>query len=158
MKLRVNGASHSIDEPGVTSLLSLLRESLRVTSPKPGCEQGGCGACTVLIDGLPHRSCLVPVASLDGAEVVTLEGLSDGDRLTPLQQAFYEEYAAQCGYCTPGMIVAATHLLSLGNETVTRQDIETIMGGHLCRCTGYVKIFAAVEAAARRQARTVDKP
>lgn len=149
MKLTVNGEGRQVDDDPLASLLSVLREKLGITSPKAGCEQGGCGACTVLVDGQPVRSCLTPVARVDGASVTTVEGLGNGHELTPLQQAFYAKYGAQCGYCTSGMILAATHLLDQHpGEPVTREQIEFEMGGHLCRCTGYVKIIEAVQAAA----------
>ena len=112
MHLVVNGLRHEIRAGGLTSLLRVLREELFILSPKAGCEQGGCGACTVLIDGEPRRSCLTPIAAIDGAEVTTLEGLSDGVDLAPIQQAFYDSYAAQCGFCSPGMMMAATALLA----------------------------------------------
>lgn len=149
MRLNVNGEDRQVDADPLASLLHVLREGLGITSPKAGCEQGGCGACTVLVDGQPIRSCLTPVARVDGASVTTVEGLGNGRDLTPLQQAFYAKYGAQCGYCTSGMIVAATHLLEQNpGQPVTRQQIEREMGGHLCRCTGYVKIIEAVQAAA----------
>ena len=112
MHLVVNGLEHDIRSDGLTSLLRVLREELFIMSPKAGCEQGGCGACTVLIDGEPRRACLTPVAAVEGAAVTTVEGLSDGVDLAPIQQAFYEGYASQCGFCSPGMMMAATALLA----------------------------------------------
>jgi len=145
MHLIVNGVEHEIRSDALTSLLRVLREELFVMSPKAGCEQGGCGACTVLIDGQPRRSCLTPVAAIDGASVTTVEGLSDGVELAPIQQAFFDGYAAQCGFCSPGMMMAATALLA---ETphASREQIMEALEGHICRCTGYVKIIAAVES------------
>src|ERR1700752_2730733 len=107
MQLIVNGAPHHVESPALTSLLQVLREEVGVTSPKAGCEQGGCGACTVLVDGEPRRSCLTPVASVDGAAIRTVEGLGTPENLSPIQQAFTHHYAAQCGFCTSGMMMAA---------------------------------------------------
>ncbi len=147
MNLTVNGRTHEVEGAPLTPLLHVLREELTITSPKAGCQQGGCGACTVLVDGDPVRSCLVPVAAVDGAEVTTLEGIGTPERLAPVQAAFYEEYGSQCGFCTPGFLLA-THALLERNPSPTRADIEQALAGHVCRCTGYVKILAAVEAAA----------
>jgi aerobic carbon-monoxide dehydrogenase small subunit len=149
INLTVNGVEEEIRSDALTPLLRVLREELHITSPKAGCEQGGCGSCTVLIDGEPRRSCLTPVAAVEGAEITTLEGLSpDGIQLAPIQQAFYDLYASQCGFCSPGMMMASTALL---NETphASREQIMEALEGHICRCTGYVKIIAAVESVAR---------
>src|SRR3954471_9501476 len=105
MLLTVNGIAQEIGSPGLPPLLHVLREELSITSPKAGCQQGGCGACTVLVAGEPRRSCLLPLAALDGAEVTTVEGLGEPEELSPVQAAFYERYAAQCGFCTSGMIM-----------------------------------------------------
>jgi len=147
MKLTVNGAVHEVESPPLTTLLAVLREELRITSPKAGCEQGGCGACTVLVAGEARRACLLPLAALDGAEVTTVEGLGTPEQLGRVQEAFLERYAAQCGYCTSGMMMAAEALLR-SNPSPSRDEIQTALGGHVCRCTGYVKIIEAVEAAA----------
>ena len=147
MKLTVNGAVHEVESPPLTTLLTVLREELRITSPKAGCEQGGCGACTVLVAGEARRACLLPLAALDGAEVTTVEGLGTPDQLGRVQEAFLERYAAQCGYCTSGMMMAAEGLIR-SNPSPSREEIQTALGGHVCRCTGYVKIIEAVEAAA----------
>ena len=147
MNLTVNGVQHSIGSAPLTPLLDVLREELGITSPKAGCQQGGCGACTVLVDGAPRRSCLLAVAALDGAEVTTLEGLGTAEALSPIQAAFHEHYAAQCGFCTPGMIMAAEALLRRLPHP-SDADIRTALGGNLCRCTGYVKIIEAVRYAA----------
>jgi aerobic-type carbon monoxide dehydrogenase small subunit (CoxS/CutS family) len=147
MKLIVNGREHELESPPLSSLLFALREELGVTSPKAGCQQGGCGACTVLVDGAPRRACLVPLASVDGAEVTTVEGLGGPENLSPVQEAFHEHYAAQCGFCTCGMVIAV-HALLERTPQPSRRDIEEALGGHVCRCTGYVKIVEAVEAAA----------
>jgi aerobic-type carbon monoxide dehydrogenase small subunit (CoxS/CutS family) len=155
MKLTVNGIESAISSPPLTPLLHVLRDELDVTSPKAGCQQGGCGACTVLVDGEPRRSCLTPVASVDGASITTLEGLGEPEQLSPLQAAFHERYAAQCGFCTPGMIVAATALLDRADGGVEREDVIEALGGHYCRCTGYVKIVDAVLAAAHGEVGSV---
>jgi aerobic-type carbon monoxide dehydrogenase small subunit (CoxS/CutS family) len=148
MNLSVNGRTHEIESPPLSSLLDVLREELGVHSPKVGCEQGGCGACTVLVDGEPRRSCLVPVGAIDGAEVTTVEGLGRPGDLDPVQAAFVHHYAAQCGFCTSGLLMAAKAYVSRGG-TDDREAIAETLGGHVCRCTGYVKIVDAVAAAAR---------
>ena len=147
MKLIVNGRECEVTRHGMTSLLEVLREDLGVKSPKAGCQQGSCGTCTVLVDGEPRRSCLMPVAAADGAAITTLEGLATGDALSPVQQAFHDSYASQCGYCTPGMVMAATALIER-NASPSRDDVIEALGGHICRCTGYVKILEAVESIA----------
>ena len=146
MKLTVNSVEHSVESHPLSPLLHVLREELGITSPKSGCEQGGCGTCTVLVDGEPRRSCLIPIATLNGAAVTTLEGIGTPEDLSPVQAAFHEHYGSQCGFCTPGMIVA-THALLARTSRPSRLDIEDALVGHYCRCTGYVKIIAAVEAA-----------
>ena len=148
MQLIVNGVEHEVESPPLTPLLHVLREEVGVTSPKAGCQQGGCGSCTVLVAGEPRRSCLLAVAACDGAEIMTVEGLGTPQHLAPLQAAFHEQYGSQCGFCTPGMLMA-THALLERNSSPSRADIESALAGHVCRCTGYVKIIAAVEAAAR---------
>src|SRR5262249_6713544 len=151
MKLTVNGRAHEVESAPLTPLLAVLREELTITSPKAGCQQGGCGACTVLVDGKPVRSCLLPVAAVDGSEVTTLEGLGTPERLAPVQAAFYEQYGSQCGFCTPGVLMA-THALLERTPRPSRDEIEQALAGHVCRCTGYVKILASVEAAANGSA------
>ena len=111
MKLTVNGVEYEISSPPLTTLLRVLREELDITSPKAGCEQGGCGTCTVLVDGEPRRSCLTAVAAVDGAEITTVEGLGEPESLSPVQAAFHDHYAAQCGFCTPGLVLAAHALI-----------------------------------------------
>jgi aerobic-type carbon monoxide dehydrogenase small subunit (CoxS/CutS family) len=145
MKLTVNGAVRELESAPLTSLLDALREELAITSPKAGCRQGGCGACTVLVDGEPRRACLLPLAAVDGAHVVTVEGLGSPEELSPVQQAFHDHYAAQCGYCTSGMVIAA-HALLERDPSPDRPAIERALGAHVCRCTGYVKIVEAVES------------
>jgi aerobic carbon-monoxide dehydrogenase small subunit len=149
MRLTVNGMEQEISSPPLTALLHVLREELEITSPKAGCQQGGCGTCTVLVDGEPRRSCLTPVVMVDGAAITTLEGLGEAEALSPVQAAFHNRYAAQCGFCTPGMVVAATALIERKGGPVDRDDVLEALGGHYCRCTGYVKIVDAVMAASR---------
>jgi aerobic carbon-monoxide dehydrogenase small subunit len=149
MRLTVNGMEQEISSPPLTALLHVLREELEITSPKAGCQQGGCGTCTVLVDGEPRRSCLTPVVMVDGAAITTLEGLGEAEALSTVQSAFHNLYAAQCGFCTPGMIVAATALIERKGGPVDRDEVLEALGGHYCRCTGYVKIVDAVVAASR---------
>jgi len=149
MRLTVNGVEHDVLSPPLTTLLEVLREELFVTSPKAGCQQGGCGACTVLIDGEPRRACLMPVAAVEGAAIATVEGLGDGDELSTVQAAFHEHYAAQCGFCTSGFLMATEALVARSEGEVGREEIIEALSGHICRCTGYVKIVEAVAAAAR---------
>jgi aerobic-type carbon monoxide dehydrogenase small subunit (CoxS/CutS family) len=148
MRLNVNGRDHDVHRPPLSSLLTALREELDLTSAKAGCEQGGCGACTVLVDGEPRRSCLLPLAAVEGAAITTLEGLGTADELSPVQAAFDEHYAAQCGFCTSGFVMAASALVER-KPNANRGDVLEALSGHVCRCTGYVKIVRAVEAAAR---------
>jgi carbon-monoxide dehydrogenase small subunit len=148
MNLNVNGSAHDVDSGPLTPLLRVLRDELGVMSPKVGCEQGGCGACTVIVDGEARRSCLLPVAALDGSEVQTVEGLGTAENLGTVQQAFTHHYAAQCGFCTSGMMMAAQAYVD-GGGTDDRDAIQAALAGHVCRCTGYVKIVDAVAAAAR---------
>jgi len=149
MKLSVNGIEQEIFSPPLTSLLGVLREELELTSPKAGCLQGGCGACTVLVDGEPRRACLMPVAFVDGSAITTVEGLGEPGALSPVQASFHNHYAAQCGFCTPGLVVAATALIQRAGRPLERDDVVNALGGHYCRCTGYVKIIEAVIAASR---------
>jgi len=149
VKFILNGEEVSISAPPWFTLLRLLRERLGLTGSKPGCERGECGACTVLLDGEPVTSCLVLAPQVEGRNVQTIEGISEGDNLHPLQQAFIDESAVQCGYCIPGMIVSAKALLDK-NDTPTRDEIKRAISGNICRCTGYAKIIRAVEVAAER--------
>ena len=146
MNIVVNGTNRAVESPPLTPLLHVLREELDVLSPKAGCENGGCGACTVLIDGEPRRSCLTAVGSIDGADVTTVEGLGTPEDMSAVQQAFVHYCAAQCGFCTPGMILAATAYLE-GGGSAERTEITEALAGHICRCTGYLKIVDAVAAA-----------
>jgi aerobic-type carbon monoxide dehydrogenase small subunit (CoxS/CutS family) len=147
MRLTVNGVPRELVSSPLTSLLQVLREELGITSPKAGCQQGGCGACTILIDGQPRRACLTPLAAVDGAQVRTVEGLGTPTHLTPVQAAFDENYAAQCGFCTSGMLMAAHALIESGSGR-NRDEVIDALSGHVCRCTGYVKIVDAVTTAA----------
>lgn len=149
LTLTVNGEAHRLVSGGHRTLLELLREDLGLTGTKHGCELGECGACTVLVDGLPVLSCLTLAAQAQGKEVTTVEGLADGAVPNPLQQAFAELGAAQCGYCTPGMLVTAAALLER-NPRPAIDEIRQALAGNLCRCTGYIKILDAVSLAAGR--------
>ena len=148
MNLTVNGVAREIESPPLTALLDVLREELGITSAKVGCHQGGCGACTVLVDGEPRRSCLLPAAYAEGTEITTVEGLGAPEDLSPIQQAFVHYYAAQCGFCTSGMMIAAQAYIGRGGSD-DREAIQEALGGHVCRCTGYSKIVDAVAATAR---------
>ena len=149
MRLTVNGTEHEVVAPALTTLLHVLREELFVTSPKAGCQQGGCGACTVLVDGEPRRSCLLPVGAVEGAQVSTVEGLGTPDDLSGVQAAFHDHYAAQCGFCTSGFVMATQALVKRGDGDIEREEVIEALNGHLCRCTGYVKIVDAATAAVR---------
>jgi aerobic-type carbon monoxide dehydrogenase small subunit (CoxS/CutS family) len=155
MRITVNGVDHDVKSPPLTSLLYELREELDITSPKAGCEQGGCGACTVLVDGEPRRACLLPLAAVDGAAITTVEGLGAPDELSPVQAAFEQHYAAQCGFCTAGFLMAATALVQR-EPNAGRGEVLEALSGHVCRCTGYVKIVSAVEAALRGDVRPAE--
>ncbi|MEW5724544.1 MAG: (2Fe-2S)-binding protein [Thermodesulfobacteriota bacterium] len=150
IKLTVNGRAEELLAAPNQTLTGLLREDLGLTGVKHGCGVGDCGCCTVLLDGEPVNSCLVLAAQADGREVTTIEGLADGDKLHPLQQAFVEKGAIQCGFCTPGMILSAKALLDK-KKRPSETEIRTALSGNLCRCTGYQKIVEAVEEAARKQ-------
>jgi aerobic-type carbon monoxide dehydrogenase small subunit (CoxS/CutS family) len=146
--LVVNGARHTVEADPETSLLSVLREDLDLTGTKYGCGEGQCGACTVLIDGEAARSCLTTVAAAAGRAITTIEGVEKDGRLHPLQEAFLEAGALQCGYCTAGMIVAGVALLAK-NPSPTDQDVVRSLEGNVCRCGTYPRIVAAVQIAAR---------
>src|SRR5450830_712752 len=140
LRLRVNGQDYEVYVPVHKTLLEVLREDLNLTGTKHGCELGECGACAVLLDGKPVLSCLVLALECDGAEVVTVEGLAHAARLDPLQEAFADCGATQCGYCTPGFLVTAKALLD-EKPHATRGEISAALSGNLCRCTGYIQIF-----------------
>jgi len=149
LALTVNGENRDVLVPVHKTLLEVLREDLDFTGTKHGCELGECGTCTVLVDGEPVLSCLALPIECQGREIKTVEGMAEGGRLHPLQQAFAELGAAQCGYCTPGILLTAEVLLA-ENPTPTRDDVRVALAGNLCRCTGYTKILDAVELAALR--------
>lgn len=146
---RVNGEPHEVAFLPHKTLLEVLREELNLTGTKHGCELGECGACTVQVDGKPLLSCLLLAVDAVGKEIRTVEGLANGAELSPLQHAFADLCAAQCGYCTPGVLMSADALLR-DNPAPTREQIREGLSGNLCRCTGYLKIFEAVELAAAR--------
>ncbi|WP_260329865.1 (2Fe-2S)-binding protein [Actinoplanes lutulentus] len=150
VSLTVNGARHATTVDNRTSLLDLLREHLGLTGSKKGCNAGACGACTVLVDGRRVVSCLTLAVRLNGADVTTVEGLADGDLLHPLQQAFIDQDALQCGFCTPGQIVSGVGCIREGH-TGSREEIREWMSGNICRCGCYPKIVRAVEQAAGRK-------
>ena len=150
--LNVNGDSRETLVPVHKTLLEVLREDLGLTGTKHGCELGECGTCTVLVDGEPVLSCLALPIETEGARITTVEGMAEGGRLHPLQQAFAELGAAQCGYCTPGILLTATALLA-ERPSPTREEVKEALAGNLCRCTGYTKILDAVELAALRMGR-----
>ena len=149
IRLKVNGEERELLAPVHHTLLELLREELALTGTKHGCELGECGTCTVLLGGQPVLSCLTLPVECEGREITTVEGMAKGGSLHPLQQAFVELGAAQCGYCTPGFLLTAEQLLH-ANPKPTRQEVAEALAGNLCRCTGYLKIFEAVELAAER--------
>ena len=146
----VNGQSRALDAYPMERLLDVLREQLHLTGTKEGCGEGECGACSVVVDGRIVNSCLVPVAQVAGSTIKTIEGVANGEQLHAVQQAFIECGGAQCGICTPGMVLAAVDLLER-NPNPTEADIRTGLAGNLCRCTGYMKIFDSVVRACQKQ-------
>ena len=150
VELTVNGVSHPVDVEPRLSLLDCLRDRLGLTGAHTGCEHGVCGACTVLVDGAPVRSCLMFAVQADGYAITTIEGITPGPgELSPVQDAFCETHGMQCGYCTPAMILTA-HALLARNPEPTRDDIVEAISGNICRCTGYAQIVEAIALAARR--------
>lgn len=149
LRLRVNGDLHEVGVPTHYTLLEALRYVIGLTGSKQGCDKGDCGACTVLMDGRPTLSCLTPVWEAEGHTVVTVEGLASVEGPHPLQDEFDRNGAAQCGFCTPGILCSAAALLDR-NPAATRSEIQEALSGNLCRCTGYAKIYDAVEAAGAR--------
>ncbi|MCW5636770.1 MAG: 2Fe-2S iron-sulfur cluster binding domain-containing protein [Rubrivivax sp.] len=147
LRLDVNGRTRHVAARGDALLLDVLRESLQLTGTKQGCDGGECGACTVLVDGEPRLACLTLAASVEGHAIETIESLAGAGRPAPLQRAFHEKLGAQCGFCTPGMVMAAEALLRRVPQPNEAQ-IRAALAGNLCRCTGYVKIVEAVQAAA----------
>lgn len=149
VRLRVNGDDYSVGVPTHYTLLEALRYGLRLTGSKQGCDKGDCGACTVLADGVPILSCLTPVWEAEGKEIRTVEGLASPTGVHPVQDEFDLNGAAQCGFCTPGILCSAVALLE-HNPTPTRDEIKEALAGNLCRCTGYTKIYEAIEKAGAR--------
>jgi len=149
MTLQVNGETQEVAFAPHKTLLEVLREDMGLTGTKHGCELGECGTCAVLVDGKPVLSCLALTLDLEGKEISTVEGMADGAKLHPLQDAFADLGAAQCGYCTPGFLLVAQALLE-EKKKPTRDQIKEALAGNLCRCTGYIKIYEAVELAAAR--------
>jgi aerobic carbon-monoxide dehydrogenase small subunit len=147
LKIKVNGRDHRLEVEPAANLLTVLREQLFITSPKVGCETGDCGTCSVIIDGKLRRACLTNAMSVNGSEITTVEGVGEKGALHPLQTSFYENYASQCGFCTPGMVMASKALLD-ENPNPSELEIKEALSGNLCRCTGYVNIIKAVKAAA----------
>ncbi len=147
--LRVNCKEHALRIPPSRTLLDVLRGELALTGTKNACNQGVCGACTVLIDGLPMNACLLLAANITERDVISVEGLGEGGKLSVVQQAFVDAGAIQCGFCMSGMIVTATALLA-DNPTPTRGEIRSALSGNLCRCSGYVRVVDAVQLAAER--------
>jgi len=148
MNLTVNGTTHGVESGPLATLLDVLREELGVTSPKAGCEQGGCGACTVLVDGTPMKSCTMFAVQADGYEITTIEGLAPAPgELSIVQDAFCETHGLQCGYCTPGFIMASAGLLRKNPDPSDAEILEAL-GSNICRCTGYQHIVNAIQHAA----------
>ena len=147
LRLEVNGRPHQVAAQGSALLLEVLRDQLGLTGSKQGCDGGECGACTVLVDGQPRLACITLAASVAGKQIETIEGLSGAGRMSRLQQAFHEQLGTQCGFCTPGMVMAAEALLRR-EPRPTEPQIREALAGNLCRCTGYVKIIESVQAAA----------
>jgi carbon-monoxide dehydrogenase small subunit len=147
--ITINGALEHLDVPSNMTLLQMLREKLALTGTKNGCEAGECGACTVLLDGEPVTSCMILAVECDDRQVVTIEGLAPEGELSPVQQAFVDHNAVQCGFCTPGMVLSATALLRR-NPNPTEAEIKEALVGNLCRCTGYVRIVDAIQDAAAK--------
>jgi carbon-monoxide dehydrogenase small subunit len=145
----LNGREVEVLVKPLTTLQTVLREQLGYTATKSGCRKGGCGSCTVLLDGDPVLSCLLPVENIAGQEVTTLEGLTPGSGLHPIQESFYEGFAIQCGYCSPGMILVAKALLDR-NPSPSREEVVDALSGNYCRCTGYEPIMRAVQDAGHR--------
>jgi aerobic carbon-monoxide dehydrogenase small subunit len=149
IKCNVNGQPVTLSAPSMSRLLDVLREELHLTGTKEGCGEGECGACSVFLNGRVVNSCLVPVAQVEGAEIKTIEGVANNDQLHAVQQAFIDCGGAQCGICTPGMVMAAVDLLGR-NPNPTETEIRTGLAGNLCRCTGYMKIFESVVRACQK--------
>ena len=148
IKFLLNGQHHELEVKPWRTLLEMIREDLKLTGTKEGCGHGECGSCTVIMGGKTVNSCLVPAVEADGQEIVTIEGLADGDKLHPVQQAFVDQAGMQCGFCTPGMIISAKALLDKTPDP-SEETIREAMAGNFCRCTGYTKIIESIGAAAK---------
>ena len=149
VRLTVNGAAHTLEIEPRRTVLEVLREDLHLTGAKPGCDMGTCGACTVLVNGAPNYSCLTLAVTGDGAAITTIEGLGDSETLDPVQQAFVEHDALQCGFCTPGQVLAMKALVAGASGELTAEAIAHAMAGNLCRCGAYPKILAVGRALSR---------
>ncbi|HNS13705.1 MAG TPA: (2Fe-2S)-binding protein [Syntrophorhabdaceae bacterium] len=149
IKLTVNGKDYELQVRPWATLLEVIREDLGLTGAKEGCGEGECGACTVIMDGKAVNSCIVLAVEANGRQITTIEGLAEGDKLHPVQEAFLEKGGMQCGFCTPGMILSTKILLD-GNKNPTDEEIRKGLEGNFCRCTGYTKIFESVKAAAQK--------
>ena len=149
IELKINGKEYQIKEAFEKNLMDLIRENALLTGTKEGCGEGECGACTVYMDGIAVLACLIPAPRAHKSSITTIEGISGKDEIHPVQQAFIEEGAVQCGYCTPGFVMSAAKLLE-EKDGISDSDIETAISGNLCRCTGYYKIVKAIEKAAER--------
>ncbi|MBI2986390.1 MAG: (2Fe-2S)-binding protein [Deltaproteobacteria bacterium] len=153
VRVKVNGVEYERSVEGRRLLSDFLREDLELTGTHVGCEHGACGACTALLNGQSILSCLALAVQVDGAEILTVEGVADEAKLHPIQEAFWENHALQCGFCTPGMILSALALLK-ENPRPTEEEIRVGISGHICRCTGYVNIVKAIQTAAEKMAET----
>ena len=151
LRLEVNGRTHEVAAPGSALLLEVLRDQLALTGSKQGCDGGECGACTVLVDDEPRLACITLAASVQGKRIETIEGLTESGRMSRLQQAFHEKLGTQCGFCTPGMVMAAEALLRR-EPNPSESQIREALSGNLCRCTGYIKIIESVQTAAEVRA------
>lgn len=149
MSVRVNGVSHDLQLEPRTLLIDLLRDNLKLKGVHRGCSEGECGACTVLLNGIPILACITLAVQADGGEVFTVEGLAEDKRMRAIIEAFTENYAIQCGYCTPGVLLSTYHLLG-SLEQPTENQIRTAISGNLCRCTGYVNIVKAIKAVSQK--------
>ena len=152
IQITVNGQPNEIEVDPWRTLLEILRDQLNLTGTKQSCAEGHCGACTVLVDGEAVNACLMLALEADGSDILTIEGLAEGGKLTPIQEAFVNYGAVQCGFCTPGMIMATKVFLE-DNQDPSDEEIKKALAGHLCRCTGYVQIIDAVRAAAEKERR-----
>lgn len=149
LTFNLNGEDTTVEIDPWDTLANVLRYKLLLTGTKKGCEEGECGACTVLLEGKPVNSCLVPAAKVQGKKVITIEGLSKNGELHPIQEAFIEAGAVQCGFCTPGVILSAKALLDM-NEMPNEEEIKEELSGHLCRCTGYIQFIEAIKLASKK--------